>query len=296
MRANRPWVRWARAMNERMNDSQRPDSVSGSPLATPARLRPIIDAALRRVEELYRTTSIAALRDEAQRYERRSFADALRCSEPAIIAEIKKASPSRGLFREDFDPVALAGSYARGGAAAISVVTEPEFFQGDGQWVAAVRAAAQLPVLRKDFIVDPIQIYESAALGADAVLLIVRILDADRLHRLSAAARTLQLDILYEAHDEDDLTKLADCAPSVVGINARNLDDFSIDTTAFARLRGLILPEAIAVAESGIVGPAQLGEFSRLGYRAFLIGEALVCSDNPEELLRSLLSQGEAGS
>lgn len=279
-----------------MNDHKRSDSISGSPPVAPARLRPIIDAARRRVDELYRTTSIGALRDKAQRHERRAFADALQCSEPAIIAEVKKASPSRGLFRDDFDPVALAGSYARGGAAAISVVTEPEFFQGDGRWVTAIRAVAALPVLRKDFIVDPIQVYESAALGADAILLIARILDADRLRRLSDAARAMQLEVLYEAHDEGDLAKLADLGPSVVGINARNLDDFSVDTGAFARLRGRIPPGAVAVAESGIAGPDQLAELSRVGYGAFLIGEVLVCSDNPEELMRSLLSRGEAGS
>lgn len=296
MRASRPLVRCVRGMNEGMNDPERPNPVPGSPPATPARLQTIIDAALRRVEELVRTTSIAVLRDEARRYERRTFAAALRRSKPAIIAEVKKASPSRGVFREDFDPVALAGSYARGGAAAISVVTEPEFFQGDGRWVAGVRAVASLPVLRKDFIVDPIQVYESAALGADAILLIARILDAERLHELSDAARALRLDVLYEAHDESDLAKLADLRPSVVGINARNLDDFSIDTGVFARLRGLIPPEAIAVAESGIADPLQMREFSRLGYGAFLVGEALVCSDNPEELMRSLLSEGEAGS
>jgi indole-3-glycerol phosphate synthase len=279
-----------------MNDRKRPDSISGSPPVPPARLRPIIDAATRRAEELHRSTSIAALRGDAERYERRSFADALRRSEPAIIAEVKKASPSRGLFREHFDPVALAGSYARGGAAAISVVTEPEFFQGDGRWVTAVRDAVSLPVLRKDFIVDPIQVYESAALGADAILLIARILDAERLRELSDAARALRLDVLYEAHDEDDLAKLVDLQPSVVGINARNLDDFCIDTGTFARLHGLIPPDAVAVAESGIADPSQMREFSRLGYGAFLIGEALVCADDPEQLLRSLLSQEGAGS
>ena len=257
-------------------------------------MEPLLAAAQRRVAQLRETTDTAALLESGARFHRRSLVHALRRNPPAIIAEVKKASPSKGLFRDDFDPVHLARLYTEGQAAAISVVTEPEFFQGDLRWIAAIRAASDLPVLRKDFIVDPIQIAESAACGADAVLLIARILTPALLRELAKAAANAGLEVLFEAHDEGDFRAIAPLTPSLVGINARNLDDFTVDRGAFARLREGIPPAAVAVAESGIDAPTQIRELSQAGYGAFLIGEALITSKDPAATLRAFRGDAHA--
>ncbi|HSH00607.1 MAG TPA: indole-3-glycerol phosphate synthase TrpC, partial [candidate division Zixibacteria bacterium] len=235
-----------------------------------------------------------ALNDRAQGTRRRSLREALTGNTPAIIAEIKKASPSKGLFREDLDPLRLARAFQTGGAAALSVVTEPEFFLGSDNWIAAIRESVTLPILRKDFIVDPIQVAEAAALGADAILLIARILDPDQIATLTETAKNLNLDILYEVHDADDYSRIKAFDPQIVGINARNLDDFTVDTGAFARLRTLITGDTIAVAESGISEQRQVREFRADGFSAFLIGESLVCADDPAALLQELRGDGNA--
>jgi indole-3-glycerol phosphate synthase len=207
---------------------------------------------------------------------------------PAIIAEVKKASPSKGVFRDDFDPVALVTAYHTGGAAAISVVTEPDHFQGRLEWIETIRATCDLPILRKDFIVDEIQVAESASIGADAILLIARILTDDEIARLSDAAVEANLEVLYEAHDAEDLMKIRVVNPRLVGVNARNLDNFVVDTGSFASLLPLIPSEAVAVAESGLENATQIQLLSQIGYRGFLIGETLIRADNPAKLISEL--------
>lgn len=251
-------------------------------------LEKIIAATQARVAELKSRQSIESLLNSAKDHERRSFMQALMANPPAVIAEIKKASPSKGLLISDFDPLRLALAYETGGAAALSIVTEPEFFQGSDGWVSNVQAATRLPVLRKDFVLDPIQVAEAASLGADAILLIARILSAEQMRELHDTAKIAGLDVLFEAHDEDDLAKISLCDAKLVGINARNLDTFVVDTEQFSRLRTKVPHGAVAVAESGIDSPAQIQSAMRKGYSAFLIGESLVKSDDPELMLRSL--------
>lgn len=248
----------------------------------------IVAATRARIARLRVETSLAALESRARAHSPSSLAAALKASSPAIIAEVKKASPSRGLFRSDFDPLALAASYHEGGAAALSVVTEPEYFQGSDQWLTQIRVRTALPILRKDFILDPLQVAESAALGADAILLIARLLSAEQMRELQAAAGQLRLEILFEAHDEADLEKIDACAPALIGINARNLDTFVVDTDQFARLRAKLSADAIAIAESGLSTHADIAAARRLGYAGFLIGETLVRAADPAALLRLL--------
>jgi indole-3-glycerol phosphate synthase len=231
---------------------------------------------------------VSASPRQRNRNDRRSLAEALRSGSPGIIAEIKKASPSRGILKSDLDPIELAKSYEQGGAAAISVVTEPEFFRGEGAWVASVREATALPILRKDFIVDPVQVAESAVLGADAILLIARILSPGKIKELALNAAEFGLEVLFEVHDEADLARVLALTPSLVGVNARNLDDFTVDTGLFRQLRQELPAGAIAIAESGIESRDQIIEFSEAGYDAFLIGESLVTSPDPLRLLREL--------
>jgi len=182
----------------------------------------------------------------------------------------------------------LARAYQDGGAAALSVVTEPQFFQGDLVWLADLRQRVGLPILRKDFIIDKVQVAESAALGADAILLIARIVTQENLRELKAAADSLDLEVLFEIHDDDDLRKVASLKPAMIGINVRNLDDFTVDTRSFHALVAKLPPGAIAVAESGLDSPEQIAELSATGFRGFLIGETLLCSDDPARMLRHL--------
>lgn len=254
----------------------------------PTVLQSILEATARRVDLLRRAVSEPALRDKAKAYPRRSLVAALQSNTPAVIAEIKKASPSKGVFRPDFDPVRLAKQYQEGGATALSVVTEPEFFQGSLDWIDMVRNETRVPVLRKDFIIDPIRVAESAAAGADAILLIARILTVSQLETLAGAAAAWNLEVLYEAHDTEDLARIADLRPRLVGINSRNLDDFSIAMDAFETLRPRIPKSATAIAESGLESHSQVRELMTFGYKGFLIGEALIRAEDPVRMLCEL--------
>jgi len=219
----------------------------------------------------------------------RSLQLALSAPGPSLIAEAKHASPSAGVLREPFDPVELALAYEAGGAAAISVVTEPAFFGGDPAWIGAVREAVALPVLRKDFIVEPCQLFESVLLGADAVLLIQRILTPDRLRHLLDLARELGLEVLLEIFaDEDPAPAVASGAP-VLGVNARDLATFELDLGRVASLAAAIPPDRVRVAESGVRGREDLRRLHAAGYEAFLVGEHLVRSEDPEAAVRGLL-------
>ena len=219
----------------------------------------------------------------------RSLRDALRSEGPSIIAECKKASPSAGLLRADFDPAALAAAYQRAGASAISVVTEPDFFQGRLEWLAAVREVVDLPVLRKDFIIDERQLREAAALGADAVLLIQRIHSPDRLSELVGAARDLGLETLVEIFADEDPAATVASGTEIVGVNARDLATFVTRLDVVEALGRRLPSDRIRVAESGIGGPDDIARLAEAGYDAFLVGEHLVRAEDPERALRRLL-------
>ncbi len=221
----------------------------------------------------------------------RPFAAALRArSGAAVIAECKHASPSAGILRAPFDPVALAVAYQHAGAAAVSVVTEPDFFAGDPAWIAEVRAAVALPVLRKDFVVVPRQLYETAVLGADAVLLIQRLLPPDRLCELVALARELDLEVLLELFADEDPAPAVASGVEVIGINARDLATLAVDLDRVAALAGTIPRDRVRVAESGVAGAADRVRLAAAGFDAFLVGEHLVRAADPAAALRRLLA------
>jgi indole-3-glycerol phosphate synthase len=223
---------------------------------------------------------------------RRSLAEALSGPGPALIAECKKASPSAGVIRDDFDPADLARAYAAGGAAAISVVTEPDSFQGDTRWLVSVRQEVDLPVLRKDFIFTRRQLYETAVLGADAVLLIARILDEETLADLLSLAQELELEVLLEVFVDEDPSKAVASAAPILGVNARNLATFEVRLDRVASMASDLPPDRVRVAESGIHGLVDLEQLVDVGYDAFLIGEHLVRAENPEEAIRELIGHG----
>jgi indole-3-glycerol phosphate synthase len=227
--------------------------------------------------------------DARRRYGLRSLRNALSGPEPAVIAECKKASPSAGIIRSDFDPVTLAGAYERAGAAAISVVTEPDHFLGDPRWLAVVRRAVGLPVLRKDFVVSPRQLLESAVLGADAVLLIARLLDRDLLEELLAVASDLDLEVLLEVFADEDPAPAVASGADIIGVNARDLATFEMRLDRVETLAAELPADRVRVAESGIRDPADVVRLHRAGYDAFLVGEHLVRAEDPAAALRNLL-------
>ena len=221
----------------------------------------------------------------------RGFANRIRAvarSGPAVIAEIKKASPSAGLIRADFDPAAIAGSYARAGAACLSVLTDEKWFQGSDDYLAQARAACELPALRKDFTVEPWQVYEARLLGADCILLIAAALPHDRLQELDGLAREIGLDVLVEVHDEAELDSALATGAELVGVNNRDLHRFTTDLATSERLRPLIPEERTMVTESGIHDPADVARLRRCGIDAFLVGEAFMRTPDPGAELRRL--------
>ena len=218
-----------------------------------------------------------------------AFAAALGSSpEPRIIAECKRRSPSRGILRPHYDPAAHAAAYAAAGAAAISVLTEPTFFDGAAEHLAAVRRATSLPLLRKDFIVTDYQLREASTLGADAVLLIVAALPDGDLRRLHQLALSLGLAALVEVHDREELARAVDAGARIIGVNSRNLRTLQVDLEVAERLSREIPEEVVAVAESGIRTGDDIRRFSALGYDAFLVGERLIAQDDPGAALRTL--------
>lgn len=230
----------------------------------------------------------------------RPFAAALAAriadAELAVIAEIKRASPSQGRIREDFDPVLHARQYQAGGAAALSVLTDERFFEGRAEFLMAARMASGLPALRKDFLIDPWQIYEARLLGADAVLLIAACLDASELAALAELARELALDVLIEVHEEEELAAALAAGEAMIGINHRDLRSFRVDLAVSERLVRQIPPERMVVAESGIASGADLRRLAEHGIRAFLIGERLMRAPDPGLALKNLLSDARASA
>jgi indole-3-glycerol phosphate synthase len=206
-----------------------------------------------------------------------------------VIAECKRRSPSKGMLAVDYDPAAIAEQYERGGAAAISVLTEPTFFDGALEHLAAVRARVALPLLRKDFIVDEYQLFEARANGADAVLLIVAALEQADLVTLQTTAWQLGLATLVEVHDEMELTRASDSGARVVGVNNRNLRTLAVDVNASDRLAAQMPRGVIAVSESGLKSRTELDRLAAAGYRAFLIGERFMTDPDPSAAIRNLV-------
>jgi indole-3-glycerol phosphate synthase len=218
-----------------------------------------------------------------------AFVRALRTSRaPRVIAECKRRSPSRGVLRRAYDPAAHATAYAANGAAAISVLTEPTFFDGCLDHLTQVRAAVDLPILRKDFIVTEYQVVESAVAGADAILLIVGALEDDVLSRLMRRASGLHLAALVEVHDLLELRRATDAGAAILGVNSRNLRTLSVDHSVLDRLIQWMPAGVTTVAESGIQATTDIDRLSTLGYHAFLVGERLIAQDDPGAALRAL--------
>lgn len=208
----------------------------------------------------------------------------------AIIAEAKKASPSKGVIQPDFDPVRIARNYRDGGAHCLSVLTDVDFFQGSLSYIPLVREAVALPVLRKDFIIDPLQIEEAGAVGADAILLIAAILDVDQLRDFRLQAESLGMDVLVEVHDERELDDALQAESRLIGINNRNLNDFSVSLETTFKLLPRIPQGLPVVSESGIASAADMHRLREAGVKAALIGESLMRAGRQDQLLREFLS------
>jgi indole-3-glycerol phosphate synthase len=222
---------------------------------------------------------------------RASFVDALsRDDRLNVIAECKRRSPSKGVLRAEYDPVAIAQAYAKGGAAAISVLTEPTFFDGALEHLAAVHAAVDVPLLRKDFIVSEYQMLEARAAGASAVLLIVAALTADQLRTLSQHAATWGLDVLVEIHDANELAAATDAGARIIGVNNRNLRTLEVDVKASETLIARMPKSVVAVSESGLRTSDDLIRLRGLGYQAFLVGERFMTTPDPGAALRELIA------
>lgn len=237
--------------------------------------------------------SFEAIRADAQsRVLTRDFEGALRrqiaAGRSAVIAEIKKASPSKGLLRADFIPADIAQSYAESGAACLSVLTDRQFFQGQVDYLKQARASCDLPVLRKDFMVDPYQIYESRSIGADCVLLIAACLADGQMAELAAIARSLDMAVLVEVHDSAELARALKLNTPLIGINNRNLRTFEVSLQTTLDLLGQVPADRLVVTESGIQTPADVKKMRDAGVHAFLVGEAFMRADEPGDALAAL--------
>ena len=244
-----------------------------------------------RVESLKKQKSLYAVRDEAEgRPVGKDFQAALAAPGLSVIAELKQASPSKGLIAPDFERIYLdkARQYEEGGAAAISCLTEPKFFLGSDEYLRQVRAAVQLPILRKDFTVDEYQIYEAKCLGADAVLLICSLLSQGQLAEYLCQAYELGLAALVEAHDADEVGSALAAGAAIIGVNNRNLKDFSVNPLNSLRLREQIPAEKLFVAESGIAKASDCAGLKAAGVQAVLVGEALMRSPNPAAMIKEM--------
>jgi indole-3-glycerol phosphate synthase len=239
---------------------------------------------------------LEAIRADAEsRVLTRGFEDALRrkiaAGKAAVIAEVKKASPSKGVLRADFIPADIAQSYAEHGAACLSVLTDRQFFQGGADYLKQARASCDLPVLRKDFMVDPYQVYESRAMGADCILLIAACLDDAQMADLEAIARGLDMAVLVEVHDGAELQRALKLRTALVGINNRNLRTFEVSLDTTLSLLAEVPKDKLLVTESGILQPAVVQRMRAAGVHAFLVGEAFMRANEPGEALEALFGR-----
>lgn len=248
-------------------------------------------------EEIQARQAVMSLADqEAQAMQkadqRRGFIAAMESritrQQHAVIAEVKKASPSKGLIRPDFDPPLIARQYEEAGASCLSVLTDEQYFQGHRDFLIAARAATNLPVLRKDFIIDRYQVAEAGAMGADCILLIVSALSADKIRELSQVAADLSLDVLVEVHDEAELDIALDCDFRLIGVNNRNLHTFETDLGTTLRLAERVPADRLLVTESGIATSADVKTMTDQGIFGFLVGETLMRQPDPREAYRAL--------
>ncbi len=263
----------------------------------PTKLEEIVAATRERVAVAKASADLRALGEAAERHQPRGFCDGLRRgagSGIAVIAELKKASPSKGLIREDFDVASLAVELEEAGVVALSVLTNERFFQGSLENLEIASEATRLPCLRKDFIIDEFQLLEARAHRADAVLLIVAALTQAELANLHRRAGELQLDVLCEVHDRVELQRALDAGCETIGVNNRDLHTFRVDLNTSLQLAGLIPPGVIKVAESGIETGDDIAALREAGFDAFLIGESLMRAPHPGEALRALLAQAVA--
>ena len=257
----------------------------------------ILDTIVARKYEEVRENRARVSLDELQRLAGaadapRGFADALRkraaLQQPAVIAEVKKASPSKGVIRENFNPAEIAASYQQGGAACLSVLTDVDFFQGSPDYLLQARAACDLPVIRKDFLVDPYQVVEARAMGADCILLIVASLEDGQMTELNAAAIELGMDVLVEVHDGAELDRALELDTPLVGINNRNLHTFEVSLDTTLDLLPRVPADRLAVTESGILARADVELMLENGVYSFLVGEAFMRAEDPGAELRRL--------
>lgn len=264
-------------------------------------LQRILSVKAQEVERARSHLAQSALEDEARatlaagsplapRGFERSLRRAIAAGRSAVIAEIKRASPSKGLLRDPFLPPEIARSYEQGGAACLSVLTDVEFFQGAPDYLRQARAACSLPVLRKDFMIDPWQVLEARAWGADCILLIVSALADSQMAELEACALALRMDVLVEVHDADELDRALRLKTPLIGINNRNLRSFDVSLDTTIGLLGRIPPDRLVVTESGIVSPADVGRMREAGVGAFLVGEAFMRAPDPGQALTTLFA------
>jgi indole-3-glycerol phosphate synthase len=262
----------------------------------PSKLENIIAATREQVAAAKASADLRALSVAAERHQPRGFREGLRRAKSgiAVIAELKKASPSKGLIRPDFEVAELAGELEAAGAAALSVLTNEQFFQGSLQNLEIASATTRLPCLRKDFIVDEFQLLEARAQRADAVLLIIAALTQKELRNLYHRAGELQLDVLCEVHDGEELRRALDVGCEVIGVNNRNLHTFRVDLNTSLRLAGTMPSGVLKVAESGIETGGDVARLRQAGFDAFLVGESLMRAPRPGEALQALLAQAVA--
>lgn len=263
---------------------------------TPTVLRKIIARKWEEIAERKALVSLEHLKAlAAQQAPARGFVKAIENKiaqgKAGVIAEIKKASPSKGVIREHFVPAELARSYEQGGAACLSILTDVDFFQGADEYLQQARAAVSLPVIRKDFLVDEYQVYEARAMGADCVLLIVSALSAEKLTELNSLAQSIGLDVLVEVHDEAELDIAMELPNKLIGINNRNLHTFDVTLETTYRLLDKIGSDRIVVTESGILAPTDVQAMRSKNVNAFLVGEAFMRADEPGVALAEFFAQ-----
>ena len=260
---------------------------------TPDILKKIVRRKLEEIAERLDRRPLGQLEgDLAEASPPRGFADAIvskiDAGQAGVIAEIKRASPSKGILRADFKPAEIAQSYAEGGAACLSVLTDVDFFQGSDAYLRQARAACRLPVIRKDFIIDPYQVYEARAMGADCILLIAACLEDRQLCELNELAHHLGMDVLIEVHDGEELERALQVENRLIGINNRNLRTFEVSLDTTLDLLSRIPEERVVVTESGILGTEDVSLMRQNGVNAFLVGEAFMRAEDPGARLAEL--------